>query len=207
MKATIMYENYCNVAPAKAGVQAQLQPQHLFFEKFITANNNQSQIKYSKTFLYIHGLKPGSRPSDFAKATTDRSPGRPRLRIKLSAVAPDFAQPVRQRKRRRSGYDGQAGGYGRQAPGTAKKNAVGVITSHNMNYYNYRTRVILRSKVFKYIFKVVSKVTLCTFILSFNCLLAFKVNKEIRAEDLHIYNIFNNAKVVLMENIERTLRN
>ena len=91
-----MYENYCNVAPAKAGVQAQLQPQHLFFEKFITANNNQSQIKYSKTFLYIHGLKSGSRPSDFAKATTDRSPGRPRLRIKLSAVAPDFAQPVRQ---------------------------------------------------------------------------------------------------------------
>jgi hypothetical protein len=49
--------------------------------------------------------------------------------------------------------------------------------------------------VFKYIFRV----ALSVFIFNFNCLLAF--NKDICVEDLHIYNIFNNAKLVLMENM------
>ena len=55
--------------------------------------------------------------------------------------------------------------------------------------------------MFKSIFKVVSKVTLCTLILSFNFLFSFKLNREIRAEDLHIFNILNNAKLVLMEDL------
>lgn len=59
--------------------------------------------------------------------------------------------------------------------------------------------------MFKYIFKITPKITpkiiLCTFILSFNFLLASKLNRAICVEDLHIFNIFNNAKLVLMEDI------
>mgnify|MGYP001016241063 CR=1 FL=1 len=48
-------------------------------------------------------------------------------------------------------------------------------------------------------FKYILKIALYAFILNTNFLFAF--NKEICAEDLHIFNILNNAKLVLMENI------
>ncbi len=52
--------------------------------------------------------------------------------------------------------------------------------------------------MFKYIFKI----AVWTTVLSSSFLFAFnKSNKEIRVEDLHIFNIFNNAKVVLMEDL------
>ena len=114
MKATITHGSYFTVAPAKAGVQPQLQSLHLFFEKFITANNNQTKPNQILKNFFIY----------------------PQTKTWIPAF------------RLRQGYDGQVAGttqathkaisrrpcgYGRQAPGTAKENAVGVITVHCNN--------------------------------------------------------------------------
>ena len=48
-------------------------------------------------------------------------------------------------------------------------------------------------------FKYILKIALYIFIFNSNFLFAF--NREICAEDLHIFNILNNAKIVLMEDI------
>ncbi len=48
-------------------------------------------------------------------------------------------------------------------------------------------------------FKYILKIALYVLIFNFNILFSF--NKDVCAEDLHIFNVLNNAKLVLMENI------